>query len=480
MRFVQFIAEWIDRWVPDRVLAEPRSAMRGRAVVGASMFAASVSLVVQALRLSQEGQHWIPLASWTLCTLSFILIPIMMRWTGRLGFAGVLVAIGILVGSLGVAVKEGGINSPNSMLMIVAPVVASLLGGWRSGAVIALVVAACGAGLFFLHDGGLIEAQGEIDPRTGMIMRCIMAGALACALYALTLFYDWERSRQERDLADAVEEVAHAQQALIDASAMRLELVEAQQRALEQDMELTAAVQRLLLPKRDVVSSDYVSVAGVNVPASQAGGDWWLAEPLPKGSMRLVVGDATGHGAAPAMITAVVAGAYRALQEVERRDAEDLLEVLHWTLADFGASQYTMPLGFLDVSPTGQAHWFSAAAPPLLLLRKQGDLQVVTESGTPLGAASRRLGKRTLQLEVGDRLLVATDGVLELRTDAGRELGLKRLAKLFQQLGDRPVEQLRDALLEELTRVRGEAPQDDDLTFAVVQLTSRVNAKLVV
>lgn len=442
------IGRWLDRWIPADLRDDPRTSMRGRIVVGASSFGAIVSISVQSVRLSVEGQHWVPLVSWMACTATLILTPLVLRLTRSLAVSSTLVASAVLVGSLGVAVMEGGIHSPNAIILIIAPLVANQLGGWRSGATVSLVVVVCSAAFYVLHARGLVATTTGMEADTLTLMRVTMAASLAVAMFVLSLFYEFERDRSEVRLASAA----------------------ASRQALERDLELTAAVQKLLMPPGGTLLTEHVKVAGVNVPASQASGDWWLCETLPDGSVRVVVGDATGHGPAPAMITAVVAGSYRALQEVSRRDATEVLEVLHWSLADIGASQYTMPLGVLDVKPSGEAHWRSAAAPPLLLLRADGQIETITAAGTPLGAGKHRVGERSLQLAAGDRLLVVSDGVLEMRTGKGRELGLKQLSRMLQRYGDRPhVSDTRDGIEQELARLRGDAELEDDLTLAVLE-----------
>ncbi len=72
-----------------------------------------------------------------------------------------------------------------------------------------------------------------------------------------------------------------------------------------------------------------VQMFGVYRPADACGGDWWWHEPLSGGRHVVMVGDVTGHGPGPAMVTAAVATAFRVLhrgrprrRRPEPRDAE--------------------------------------------------------------------------------------------------------------------------------------------------------------
>jgi sigma-B regulation protein RsbU (phosphoserine phosphatase) len=206
------------------------------------------------------------------------------------------------------------------------------------------------------------------------------------------------------------------------------------------------------------------------VNAAQAGGDWWFVDTLPAGTVRVVLGDVTGHGAAPAMVAAVVAGAFRAMQEVGVMQPRALLEVLHAVSRDVSAGLYTMPFGLLEVSPYGQARWFSAAAPPLLVLRRGGVVDSITAPGTALGSASFSIGERAFELASGERILLTSDGVPDLRMSSGRDLGLRRLAKLLRSTENQPVCEARDEIIERLEALRGHEILHDDVTFALVEL----------
>jgi serine phosphatase RsbU (regulator of sigma subunit) len=464
--------QWIDRFVSPELLQKRTDALRARVIVGASFFATTASLTAQAVRLQQESQHWIPLLSWVICTFLFIITPLVMRVVTKLWLPSTMVPLAVLIGSLGVAVKEGGITSPNAMCMIVAPVVATLLGGWRSGIAVELLVVLCSAAMWTAHSTGLMSAEAPMEPLTLMTMRATLLAALSTAVFILTLFYELERDHNEMELSDKAIELERARDAEVEAAATKIELLASQRRELERDLQLTAAVQKLLLPKRDSVDTDCMSIAGFSVTAAQAGGDWWFVETLPSGVVRVVLGDVTGHGAAPAMVAAVVAGAFRAMQETKLMQPRALLEVLNAVARDVSAGMYTMPFGLLEVNPFGEARWFSAAAPPLLVLRRGGTVDSITVPGTALGSATFLVGERAFDLVPGERILLTSDGVSELRLSSGHDLGFRRLSKLLRSTENVSVCEARDELVERLDQLRGHEALHDDVTFALLELRS--------
>lgn len=462
---------WADRFVPPELLTNRTTALRARVVVCATCFATPCSLIAQSIRLHYEVQHWIPLLSWTVCTFLFIITPFVLRLTRKLWLSASLVSLALVIAAVGVGVMEGGVSSPNAIILLIGPIVATLLGGWRSGVAIEFLAIVLCVALWFGHRYGVISPEVPMATDTLFTMRATVLASLSFAAFLLTMFYEVERDRSEAELSEQAVELAAARDAVAAAAETKIELLASQRRELERDLQLTAAVQKLLLPKQDSFDTECVSVAGFSVTAAQAGGDWWFAEPLPDGGVRIVLGDVTGHGAAPAMVAAVVAGAFRAMQErAQHVDPRALLEVLHTVARGVSTGLYTMPFGLLDVTCYGRALWLSAAAPPLLVLRRDGAVDSITVPGTPLGGATFSLGEKVFDLSVGERILLTSDGVSELRLAGGYDLGLRRLGKLFRSTGSVSVASARDEIAERLDHMRGSEPLHDDVTFAIAEL----------
>jgi serine phosphatase RsbU (regulator of sigma subunit) len=66
------------------------------------------------------------------------------------------------------------------------------------------------------------------------------------------------------------------------------------------------------------------------------------------------------------------------------------------------------------------------------------------------------------------RLLIVTDGVLEMPTESGRELGARKLRKLLAAHEGGSASLSRTALLEALLAERGSQEPDDHLTLPVI------------
>jgi len=268
----------------------------------------------------------------------------------------------------------------------------------------------------------------------------------------------------------------HIAIAVETARAARLEIerkeLELKRRDLERDMELTAAVQSLFLPKQPSCQSEGIGLHGFYRPAGKCSGDWWWYEVPTPGTLLVLIGDTTGHGAAPAMVTAAVAAGFRVSRSLARERAlPDTLRELSQQLLEISAGQYTMTLSAVHLdSRTRTLRYWSAGAPPLLVLRMGGKVESLACAGTPLGSDCFEVGWREVGLMAGDRIFSFTDGLSELELPSGRQFGMRRLSNLFIQTRGLSLEAATQRIVEELDLARGDIPQGDDLTFALLEV----------
>ncbi len=92
-----------------------------------------------------------------------------------------------------------------------------------------------------------------------------------------------------------------------------------------------------------------------------------------------------------------------------------------------GAPLASLFLAVLD-STTGRLDYCSAGHPPTLLLRADGQLELLSEGGTLLGAVPEAsFARGRVELRAGDVMLAYSDGILESRNNADQEFGYQRI-----------------------------------------------------
>jgi serine phosphatase RsbU (regulator of sigma subunit) len=255
------------------------------------------------------------------------------------------------------------------------------------------------------------------------------------------------------------------------ARAARLEI---ERREIDKDLQLSGAVQSLLLPSSRELSKGPVRLSAAYSPASHSGGDFWSYEVLADGRIWVLLADATGHGAGAAMVTALLAGSYRTLIDAGAHDLRRFVEALNRSLTHLCAGRHAATLTALELDPSGQRmRTLCAGAPPVLVCRPGAPAEPIVLRGTPLGSEPFALGEQTVALTPGTRVLTVTDGVLEMPTVDGRELGARRLSRLLEKHAATEVPLARDQIMNELRLASQGCPVEDDLTLLLLGIAER-------
>src|SRR5262247_3095446 len=114
-------------------------------------------------------------------------------------------------------------------------------------------------------------------------------------------------------------------------AALRKSEVERGLERVNRDLDIARSIQQGLLPSRSPSVSGF-EIAGWNQPAEQTGGDYFDWQTLPDGRLAISLGDATGHGIGPALVTASCRAYARA--RFLSGDTEGLLDQLNRFLSD--------------------------------------------------------------------------------------------------------------------------------------------------
>lgn len=249
--------------------------------------------------------------------------------------------------------------------------------------------------------------------------------------------------------------------------------------AMERDLAVSATVQRLFLPKDDAYESAAVALRGFYAPAAQSGGDWWWYEAEDDRRVRVLLGDVTGHGVGPAMVTAAVAAAYRAMPDAARHGhMRRVIDALNDSFSSICAGAHHMTLGALEIDArAGVVRMWSAGAPAALLMRADGTVDALAARGSPLGTPGIRVGEVSVPVRPGDRVFVFSDGLFELALPSGRPLGYRGVTKMLQRTAGRSTHEAREQVARELRDVLAQVPQLDDVAFVIVDVLDSNDAR---
>jgi ligand-binding sensor domain-containing protein/serine phosphatase RsbU (regulator of sigma subunit) len=238
--------------------------------------------------------------------------------------------------------------------------------------------------------------------------------------------------------------------------------------AVERDLELTGAVQTGFLPSSNMIDNALFRLFGFYRPADQASGDWWFYEQS-DAKLIILVGDVTGHGPGPAMVTAAAATAFR-IQARLNIDLDERLRVCNEEVLRVGAGRYQMTMSVIELDGnTGRFVFYSAGGQPILRIRYDGKPRSMPCAGTPLGTQVFELGKVEGRMAPGERMLLYTDGIPEMPLGQGRLLGMRRFSTICESTAGLSLGESVQKIALVADSIRQNSPQYDDWTFTMIE-----------
>ncbi len=242
-------------------------------------------------------------------------------------------------------------------------------------------------------------------------------------------------------------------------------LTPVEQRALEQDLELAARIQRGLLPKADA-RNDGWEVAYHYEPAGPVSGDYCDLIDGRDGALYFAVGDVAGKGVAAAMLMSHLSAMLRTLISVGM-PLDALMERASRVFCESTLPSHYATLVCGRAAASGEVEICNAGHPPPLVLGQQG-VTAIDATGLPIGMfCSERFSSRVVHLAPGESLLLYSDGLTEAESAAGVEYGVDRLSALAAAGASLAPRAMVGACVRDLIAFRGDKASDDLTVMAI-------------
>jgi sigma-B regulation protein RsbU (phosphoserine phosphatase) len=238
---------------------------------------------------------------------------------------------------------------------------------------------------------------------------------------------------------------------------------------MRDELQYARELQLSMLPER-APQLGWVDVAGVCIPATEVGGDYYDYF-VDRDRLALVCGDVAGHGMASGLVLSAIRTGFTLLRD-SLGDPASVLRRLHDLVGETSRRRMlvTVSVVLLDHG-THEATVASAGHPPVMVGRADGSLETIDLFAPPLGVRLPVvMPQRRLAFTSGDVFVLHSDGIYETRNAAGDVYGLERLGRLIADRRALPAEALRDAIVEDVIRFRGAIEQDDDVTVVVCRI----------
>jgi serine phosphatase RsbU (regulator of sigma subunit) len=199
-----------------------------------------------------------------------------------------------------------------------------------------------------------------------------------------------------------------------------------EQRLLALDVKQAQEVQRVILPETATILPG-LTIENEYRPAREVGGDFYQIIPHPEdGSLLIVAGDVAGKGLRAGMLVALLVGAIRSTSEINA-DPLFILRALNRRLLGRGEAHATCLV--MRITVDGAVTLANAGhLPPYV-----NGQPIEVEGALPLGVMDdAEFTVAHFQLQDNDRLVLASDGIVEAMNEQGQLFGFARVQELLR------------------------------------------------
>lgn len=240
-------------------------------------------------------------------------------------------------------------------------------------------------------------------------------------------------------------------------------------RALNRELEIARSIQEAIIPVSKP-KSDLYKIEAVCMPARSIGGDFYdFIED--EDSVAILIADVAGHGIPAALYASMLKIAFHNLRD-QAKFPEKLLKELNDVMVDRGDRTFiSCAYTLLDFKNKRLLHANAGHLP--LLLQEPGRKRVkrIHPPGGVLGV--RKAAAITVEmqhLQPKTRLILFTDGVIELSNRKGELFEEERLIEILEEMRDQPLSDLKDRLLGALREFAEGDAFLDDVTFVLIDI----------
>lgn len=217
-------------------------------------------------------------------------------------------------------------------------------------------------------------------------------------------------------------------------------------------------------------------ISGVYLPCDALGGDIYDVIKFPNETVGVAIADVSGHGVPAGFITAIFKSSFYRITH-SHSSPGDILFHLNNELADIvKTGEYVTAVYSRirkdETDPNRLLLDYSGAGHPYPLYYNASNAQLtrLKENGTPLvWVKDMQYPMGSIALEPGDKVLLFTDGLSEMRNTHGDLYGEERLEEIFVRLITENPNRVLDEMIQQLSDFTEGHPLEDDLSVVLIE-----------
>lgn len=244
-----------------------------------------------------------------------------------------------------------------------------------------------------------------------------------------------------------------------------IQVLEERNKQIIADMNLAVELQKSLLPKV-YPDSDQVVFTHRYIPMAMVGGDFFDIIALERNRIGIMISDVSGHGIAPAFITAMIKSSFDYLvakddspASVLRRLNEEfskIIETDHYVTACYAVFDFDLMT----------CTYCNAGHPPQLLAHRDGTFTELEATNPIIGMLDDfEYEECVVPFSGGDIFCFYTDGVIEARAANEQLFGVEGIKRSVAASMNESIDGMADNLLTDLIQFMKDPYFEDDITM---------------
>jgi len=303
----------------------------------------------------------------------------------------------------------------------------------------------------------VFRAEPDVDANVYQTLRAQISSALQGSLLVLQVQED------ATELQSANEQIQSLNEQLKDENI--------QMRA---EMDLARRIQTSLLPSHVQCIHPDFEIAAVMLPAAEVGGDYYDITLDRVGSLWFGIGDVSGHGVTPGLIMMMAQTVHTTIMSRYNATPREIVlainEVLLKNVSDRLHENHFMTFTTLKYLGDGKFQHAGAHEDLIVYRQRTGVCELIETPGAWLNLfpdITKVTQDDAFLVEIGDILVLYTDGLVEAWDAAKEILGAPRLLQIVAAHATEPIDQMRDSIMADvLAWSQGNLADDMSLVLA--------------
>ncbi len=245
----------------------------------------------------------------------------------------------------------------------------------------------------------------------------------------------------------------------------------------QEELKIAQRVQKALLPLELDHPASFEICAYSNT-ADEVGGDYYDTYQVDAAHFVVIMGDVSGKGTSAAFHMAQMKGVFQSLIQLGLKPAE-FMKKANAALSKCLERNHFITASIFEIDTNSQTFCHARAGhiPTLWYKAKEKTAEFISMEGLGLGIVrnpsyQNHVHEKTFTYQMGDILVLLTDGILEGRNEKGEQFGYERLKNLVEAHPQLAPSILQQVIIDSLHQfVGGDGMIDDDYSLLVVKFT---------